>query len=355
MKTKITSDQLAKIKKIFQTASQGKNIHGGCLRIETGEGEVIYEGQAGNFTEQSRYFIASTTKIYTTAIIMKLRSEGLLELGAQLPKFFKDGEIRGISVIDGVDYSQQITVRQLLAHTSGLADYFSGKKSGGKSAEQDLMAGKDIPWTLESALAMVRDLKPKFKPGTPGKAHYSDTNYQLLGGIIERLRGKKIGEVFQQEIFEPLDLQNTYLFEVDHQDSALVPLYYRENPLYIPRAMASFGPDGGIVSDSRDSARFLRAFFQGEIFPAEYLSEMSAEYNRIFFPLRYGVGLMMFQMPAIFTLFRKFPELLGHSGLSGAFSFYSPKLDLYFTGTLNQIAARGASYQMLIKCLQAIC
>jgi CubicO group peptidase (beta-lactamase class C family) len=214
--------------------------------------------------------------------------------------------------------------------------------------------GKDMPWTLESALAMVRVLKSKFKPGTPGKAYYSDTNYQLLGGIIERLRGKKIGEVFQQEIFEPLGLKNTYLFEVGWQDSALVPLHYQENPLHIPQAMASFGPDGGIVSDSRDSARFLRAFFQGEIFPAEYLSEMSAEYNRIFFPLRYGVGLMMFQLPAIFTLFRKFPELLGHSGLSGAFSFYSPKLDLYFTGTLNQIAARGASYQMLVKCLQAL-
>ncbi len=354
MKTEITSNQLAKLEKTFQSASRGKNIHGGCLRIENGKGEVVFEGQAGNFTQQSRYFIASTTKIYTTSIIMKLRSEGLLELDDQLSKFYKDSEITGISVIGGVDFSQQITVRQLLAHTSGLADYFSGKNGGSKSAEEDLMAGKDMPWTLESALTMVRSLKPKFKPGAPGKAYYSDTNYQLLGGIIERLRGKKIGEVFQQEIFGPLGLKNTYLFEVGQQDSALIPLYYRENSLYIPQAMASFGPDGGIVSNSQDSARFLRAFFQGEIFPEEYLFEMTAEYNRIFFPLRYGVGLMMFQLPAIFTLFRKFPELLGHSGLSGAFSFYAPKLDLYFTGSLNQIAARSASYQMLVKCMQAL-
>jgi len=68
---------------------------------------------------------------------------------------------------------------------------------------------------------------------------------------------------------------------------------------------------------------------------------MRSEYNSIFFPLKYGVGIMKFQLPRIFTLFRVFPPLLGHS-------------DLYMTGTVNQISARGRSYQLMLKVLQLV-
>jgi len=55
------------------------------------------------------------------------------------------------------------------------------------------------------------------------------------------------------------------------------------------------------------------------------------------FPLKYGVGIMKFQLTTIFTMFRKMPAFIGHSGLSVAFAFYVPEKDVFFAGTVNQI------------------
>lgn len=131
----------------------------------------------------------------------------------------------------------------------------------------------------------------------------------------------------------------------------VIPLYYRSNQLHIPKAMSSFGPDGGIVSNAKDSMLFLRAFFEGKIFPQKYLEVAMSEYNRIFFPLQSGVGIMYYDLPRIFTIFKKLPSLVGHSGLSGAFAYYCPDRELFFTGTVNQIANPGRSYRLLIQLL----
>jgi len=193
-------------------------------------------------------------------------------------------------------------------------------------------------------------MKPRFKPGAKGKAFYSDTNYQLLGRVIEIITGKRIGAVLKEFIFEPLQLRNTYLYD-DSNDTTPVSLYYKTDPLCIPLAMTSFGPDGGIVSTARESMTFLRAFFGGQLFPKEYISELTI-WNRIFFPLQYGIGVARFKLPRIFSPFKPIPELIGHSGLSGAFAYYCPEKDLYLTGTVNQIAKPGLSFRLMIKLLK---
>ncbi|MDO8869603.1 MAG: hypothetical protein Q7V10_02515 [Methanobacteriaceae archaeon] len=71
--------------------------------------------------------------------------------------------------------------------------------------------------------------------------------------------------------------------------------------------------------------------------------------NKIFFPLQYGIGLMRFKLPRIFSPFKSVPELLGHSGLSGAFSFYCPEKDIYLTGTVNQAAYPDLSFNLMVK------
>ncbi len=107
--------------------------------------------------------------------------------------------------------------------------------------------------------------------------------------------------------------------------------------------MASVRTDGGIVSTSRDGLRILQAFMTGELFLRAVLGEMQQHWNRIFKPLQYGVGLMRFDLPRYFTLFRKVPAMIGHSGASGAVLFYVPQLDLYVAGTINQIKKRSLS------------
>lgn len=200
---------------------------------------------------------------------------------------------------------------------------------------------------------MAKSINSNFAPGQKGKALYSDTNFQILGQIIEIVRGQPIKEVFENEIFQPLKMQQTYLY-TDPSDTTPFPLYYKDKVLNIPQAMSSFKADGGIVSTVEESTKFIRAFTDGTIYPKHYLDEMTASYNRIFFPLQYGIGLMKFELPRIFTLFQKIPSLIGHSGLSGAFSYYCPDLDLYITGTVNQVASPASSYRMLIELVQIL-
>jgi len=130
-----------------------------------------------------------------------------------------------------------------------------------------------------------------------------------------------------------LQLKDTYLCD-DSSDTKPVPLYYKTRPLRIPLAITSSGPDGGIVSTAKESMIFLRAFYNGQLFPKEYISELTI-WNKIFFPLEYGIGVARFKLPRIFSPFKPIPELIGHSGLSGAFAYYCPEKDLHLTGTVN--------------------
>ena len=94
-----------------------------------------------------------------------------------MSKYLPDDLIRGIHIYPGRDYSHEITVEQLLAHTSGIADYFDEKPSGRQSAFEMMVANPGRVWTVDETIARARDdLQPHFKPGTD--ASYADTNYQ---------------------------------------------------------------------------------------------------------------------------------------------------------------------------------
>jgi len=234
-----------------------------------------------------------------------------------------------------------------MAHTSGLPDYFEEKMYTGKSLHQELSLGHDRSWDFQKVMNNVKKMKPKFKPGARKKALYSDTNYQLLGRIIEIITNKNISDAFHDLIFTPLNLKKTCLYQ-DITDETPIDIYFKKQLLHIPQAMASFGPDGGIVFTAHESMIFLKAFFNGKFFQKEVLDELK-NWNNIFFPLKYGTGIIQFKLPRIFSLFKSYPEFIGHSGLSGAFEWYCPKKDLYLTGTVNQSSNPDLSFKLIIK------
>jgi len=337
---------------IIRSSVDHKTIFGTVLRAETGDRRLQWTGAAGDITSDSPFFIASTTKLYITASLLKLRESKKIELSDKIGRYIDDETLDGLHRYQGTDYSRDITIAQLMAHTSGLPDYFQHVREGGSSLMKDIVAGRDQAWSFEKAIADAKRMQPHFPPGKPGKAHYSDTNYQLLGRIVETVANESLEEAFRQLIYEPLALTETYLYP-NRSDQPPRPLNYKKSPLHVPQAMASFGPDGGIVSTAEELMRFLRGFFEGKLFPKDYISELSV-WNRIFFPLQYGVGIAKFQLPRAFTLFRPMPALIGHSGLSGAFAFYCPDKDVYLTGTVNQIDRPGTSYRLMLGVLNAI-
>ena len=340
---------LVNLQQVLTKTVDRKRIFGVSASIEKGDGSLAFIGSAGNLDKESQYFIASTTKLYISAITLRLREQGKLSLDDPISRYIDGQVLDKLLIFKGVDYSSQITIRQLLAHTSGLPDYFQQKKKSGKSLQDELTSGIDQYWSFERVIDEVKKMKSQFKPGEKGKALYSDTNYQLLGRIIESITSKQTATILKEYIFGPLGLKRTYLYE-NSKDTVPATMYFKQNPLPIPLAMTSFGPDGGIVSTSGELMIFIRAFFKGQLFPIEYFGEMK-QWNKIFFPLEYGIGLARFKLPGVFSPFKALPELLGHSGLSGAFAFYSPEKDVFLTGTVNQINNPDLSYRLMLQLL----
>ncbi len=191
-----------------------------------------------------------------------------------------------------------------------------------------------------------------FIPGTKNKANYSDANFQLLGKIIELITNKSYDTNCDELIIKPINLSHTYLYK-DATDKTPKTLYYKENELDIPKAMTSFGADGGIVSTSADMLVFIQAFFTGLLFPKEYIDDLQ-EWNNIFFPMQSGIGIHLFKLPWIFNPTGAMPYFIGHSGLSGALAYYSPKENIFIVGTVNQVASPDISFRTMIKLAQIV-
>jgi CubicO group peptidase (beta-lactamase class C family) len=330
---------------ILDRTIDGKKVFGAAFAVK--KGDFIWLGASGNLSQDQPYFIASTTKLFTTSIILRLRSEGALLLEDQISKYLDKAVLHGLHIYQGKDYSEALTIKHLLAHTSGLPDYFQGKGANGKSLEDDIKKGKDQFWTFAQAMERTKAIKPLFIPGSKNKANYSDANFQLLGKIIEIITNKSYSENCNEAIIKPLGLAKTYLYQ-NAKDTIPKSLYYKANELNVPKAMTSFGCDGGIVSTSADMLIFIEAFFFGKLFPSKYINELQ-EWNRIFFPMRSGIGLHLFKLPWIFNPTGAVPYFIGHSGLSGALAYYCPKENIYVVGTVNQVAHPDISFKAMIK------
>lgn len=337
------------------------HVYSIVVGMQSRDGRLDLVGAAGKadaagaqeMTPDTPYFLASVTKMYTAATVVKLAEQGRLDLDAPLSAYLPASLLDGLHVYRGRDYSGQIQVYQLVNQTSGLADYETDRPEGGQSVLERLKAGQDLYLTLEQTLDLTRRLPPKFEPGAGGgtRAHYSNTNYRLLGAIIEAVTGQSVAQNFETLIFAPLGLRHTYVFDAAAAQSRPAPaaLYLKNRPLNVPQYLSSGVADGGLVSTVRESLAFLRAFFEGRLFDARQLDRMTRRWNRIFFPLEYGGGLMRFKLPRLFSPFRPLPAFIGHSGSSGSFAYYCPDKALYLAGTINQIAAPGRPFRLVAR------
>ena len=346
----ITTEKEKSFQTVLDKTVDGKKVFGTSFAFK--KDTLIWQGASGNLSIEQSYFIASTTKLFTTAIILKLRAEGMLSLDDKIGNYVDKSILSGLHIYEGKDYSHELTIKHLLSHTSGLPDYFQGRGTSGKSLENEITEGYDQFWTFEQAIERTKKMTPLFAPGTKGKANYSDANFQLLGKIIETITHKSYSESCKEFIIQPLGLTKTYLYQ-DSTDKTPKTLYYKSNELNIPKAMTSFGADGGIVSTSTDMLIFIEAFFTDKLFPLTYIDELQ-EWNKIFFPMKSGIGIHLFKLPWIFNPSGSVPYFIGHSGLSGALAYYSPKEKIFLVGTVNQVAHPDISFKTMIKLTQQI-
>ncbi|MFD5709711.1 serine hydrolase domain-containing protein [Streptomyces pharetrae] len=245
------------------------------------------EGHAPD--ENVQYRIGSITKTFTAVLVLRLRDEGVLDLGDPLEKHLP-GTGAG-----------EATVAELLAHTSGLA------------AESPGPWWERTPGSLRPELADVLGEQP-FRHPVGRRHHYSNPGYTLLGALVEKLRGAPWEDVLRREVLEPLGLNRT-----SGQPSAPHAGGWAVHPwadVLLPEPVEDLGrmaPAGQLWSTTGDLAKFAVFLTYGDerVLSAETVREMRApaapaELADLAAGVTYGLGLQVFHWNGRL--------LVGHSG-----------------------------------------
>lgn len=207
--------------------------------------------------------IGSNTKMMTAAIIYQLQEEGVLSTSDPISQWVP--EMAAI-----IPNAEQITIDMLLTHTSGIYDYINGTAEDGPLAagatDKDVLTQAYEPEEL--VRLAVDSGEPYFEPGAEGQWTYSNTGYVLLGMIIEAATGKSYEENLQERIFEPLELENTFLVN-GQPEPGLLPQGYLQSPFDYTTGewnLSQGWSAGAVVSDAEDMAVFLKTLFSSELF-----------------------------------------------------------------------------------------
>lgn len=361
------------LERLLQEMMASKSIHSALIAVEKMDCSFRWVGTAGDalldgtpFLADSPIFIASVTKLYIASAILILVERHLIKLDQPMANYLPQRLAQGLHRLDGVDYTHQISLRHLLSHSSGLPDYLEDKPKGGQNFAERLIA-EDFAFTIEDIVEVVRDLTPHFLPqpmdASKQKIRYCDTNYQLLIAIIETVTGGSLDAAFTDLIYKPLGLENTWHPGVRPDAPEPAMLWADDQPLQIPLAMQSFGD---LISTADDLLNFLRILLRNELFedPAT-LGLMMGHWNTFGFslnpvrlspgwPIEYGLGMMRFKVPKLFSGFRSIPAVMGHSGATGSWLFYCEELDVLLAGTVNQLSAGAVPFRYIPKMIQAL-
>ncbi len=334
----------AVLDRLVRDAVGKKYIYGAVFYVSSGDKSIDIISASGNIKKDSLYYIASINKFFVSAIVLELYAKNKLDLHDKIAKYLPEEVMKGLHIHNGRDYSDDLTIAHLLSMTSGLPCYLIDKQENGKKAMAELEAGIDQPWPTDKVIKTVKRMKTQFPPGKKGKARYGDTNHQILGAIIERVKGEPVSVVLKN-LFRALDLSETYVCE-DPEDKNYVPIRYKSETRQLPLFLTSTQND--IISTARDQMTFLKAFFSGHFFPKERLAELE-KWEDIFFPFKYGIGIQKFSLPRVLSPLRPVPEMIGHCGSTGSVAFYVPGKGLYITGTTNQQARPNAAFRIMLK------
>jgi len=330
-------------------------------------------------TPTTPWFIASITKLFIASTVLRMVEEGELALEDRVVDRLPANYTDRLHVLDGEDRTDRITVEHLLSHSSGLADFIEDypapPSNGGadrRSLVEILVEEGDRTWTLEDTVRWVRErLTPHFAPqpldAPRTRIRYSDTNYQLLTGIIEARRDAPFFKVLEDLVLDPLELEHTWLPghpRGSGPEPEVAALYAGGEVAQFPSFLASIAD---LNSTCEDLLGFLRALVEGRLFrdPGTW-QRMQARWYRFSLPLdraairqpswpiEYGLGVMRFGLPRFLTPFRPVPQVVGHTGSTGTWLFHAPEPDLYLVGAVNQITAGAVPFRVVPRVLRAL-
>ncbi len=297
---------------------------GGILYVSDPEYGEFYlsTGYSNNETQTpmnptDRFRIASITKTFTAASLLLLAEEGFLSLDDPVHLYLPDLEIPSDDII---------TIRHLLNHTSGIADYFDTAYVFNILVQDQTHVFKPEE-LVQIALTVSPDLLSD--PGT--EFYYSNTNYIILGMIIEKVTGLNYEDVIRTRLIEPLGLKNTFVPNDENIPGSYAHGYmkYAGETVDATFVHPSFSWAAGcMISTAGDLGKWAKSLYSGEVLSKESLAEMLTYIDTPEEPdMKYGLGVM----------YDSQRNIIGHTGgIPGYVSamYYNPE-----TGEVKVFAA----------------
>lgn len=255
-------------------------------------------------TTGTAFAFASVSKTFTAAVVLQLVDEGKVKLDRPAADYLPEYPL-----------DRRITVRMLMDHRSSLPDFFSNAK-----IDKALQADKRATWTPQRAWSYV----PKYRP-TPGTVYdYSNTNYLLLGELVENVTGNPLSAEVRSRLLDPLQL-NTAWYQVAEKPRApgatgyrltrtaggavVKPVAGESNVMPFRSVVSAAGGAGSIAGTATDAARWMQAYGSGSLLSAKTYHAMIADsrYTKAMHAIvTYGLGVQVITIEG--------QKTLGHSG-----------------------------------------
>ena len=252
----------------FLTALTSRGLAKGSLTISQ-NGKICYqkELEPGN-----HYRIGSVTKLFTAVLIFQLIEQGKLALDQPLSRYYPE-----------LPNAASITIKDMLYHRSGLHDY---------TIDTDFTTWMDKPQTPDDLLKRIKEKGSDFQPGE--RAAYSNSNFLVLGYIIEKLSNTNYATVLKNNITSPLKMTNTWFGSEATLKSPQSSSFKYTNGTWIPEKstdLSIHGGAGSIVSSTADLVVFMDALFANRLISKASLAKMQTiieAYGMGIFTNKYG-------------------------------------------------------------------
>tara|TARA_Y100000814_G_C12343462_1_gene405025 strand:- start:234 stop:1484 length:1251 start_codon:yes stop_codon:yes gene_type:complete len=327
--TKIDLNRLNSIEELITKDIEQNNLPGAVVLVGDDKG-IVYKRAFGiknpetqeKYKDDDIFRIASMTKAITSIAVLKLWEKGKIYLDDPIEKYIP--EFKGVEIFESFNEkdssytskqtTKKITVRQLLTHTSGIGyDFIDGNpsikaiyhKKKQSFMKNGVMCFCDEDVTIGDAIENLADVPLHHEPGE--KFTYG-MGLDVLGYMIEIVSGKKLNEFFREEIFEPLEMNDTYFYLPTEKEDRLVPVLTKNenewvifeddrfNENYPIEGERKFFAGGcGLSSTVEDYYKFLSVFinngnYKGKSFISKQTNDLIFQ-NQLPEDFGFGVGL----------------------------------------------------------------
>jgi D-alanyl-D-alanine carboxypeptidase len=338
----------------LETALQAQ-VEAGCpgaiLAVSAPQLDCFFCGACGLFARDSArklnvndaFRIASVTKAVTAATAVRLAALNRWNLDDSIVRLLPPRLVQAMRHLSGLMSPDCLTPRILLSHSSGIPDYFFDPQFQAR-----VKANPERIWQPDELVEVALETgHVLFSPGTDFS--YGDTGYVIVGIAIEQLLGRPLHEAYRELIFDPLEMHATYLEWRELAPGQEVAHHYDGDKDLREENLSFDWAGGGLLSTAGDLVKFIHGVFSGRLFEERWLGEMTAWQRNIRWRphssaryISYGLGLG--------TNIAFGQEIVGVTGVWGAFAYYWPTGDAAIAGTLNIVGADRAALMDAVIC-----